>query len=210
MGLLHPLRLMALLLWAVGLVSANRKLVTILKTSPAYSGLTDYQRFCGVDNNWSVAYTSECENMQCLCTSPQTMSMAADECMLTMEGWNGKYVGLYSADVYNGIMTFFANECGTFEVQLKASASQIITYKSTPTQTNFGSGPKETGGATAGSPADNSKNNNINVNVTGGGTSNVNISDKVSEAPPSKALKWDAIIGIVAGVATVIGVIVTV
>lgn len=47
--------------------------------------------------------------------------------------------------------------------------------------------------------------------MTGGGTSNVNISDKVSEAPgPSGALKVEAIVGIVAGVATIIGVLVTV
>lgn len=66
--------------------------------------------------------------------------------------------------------------------------------------------------STTGSAGDNnSKNNNINVNVTGGGTSNVNISDKVSEAPgPSGALKVEAIVGIVAGVATIIGVLVTV
>lgn len=46
--------------------------------------------------------------------------------------------------------------------------------------------------------------------MTGGGTSNVNISDKVSEAPEgSKTLKVEAIVGIVAGVATIVGVVVT-
>ena len=60
--------------------------------------------------------------------------------------------------------------------------------------------------------ADNSRNNNLNVNVSGNGSSTISISDpKLSEAPPpSRALKVEAIVGIVAGVFTVIGVIVTV
>jgi hypothetical protein len=63
-----------------------------------------------------------------------------------------------------------------------------------------------------GSGDNNSKNNNINVNVTGGGTSNVNILDgpKENEAASSKAIKVETIVGIVAGVATVIGVMVAV
>lgn len=109
---------MASLLWTVGLVSASTKLQVILKTSPAYAGLNDFQKSCGVSDAHAAARESRCDDMACFCASPQTMSDDTDQCMLTKEGvYNVK--GIYSADTYNGVMTFFANECGTFEVQLK-------------------------------------------------------------------------------------------
>lgn len=115
---LSPLGLAASLLWTVGLVSASTKLQVILKTSPAYAGLNDFQKSCGVSDAHAAARGSRCDDMACFCASPQTMSDDTDQCMLTKEGvYNVK--GIYSADTYNGVMTFFANECGTFEVQLK-------------------------------------------------------------------------------------------
>lgn len=115
---LSPLGLVASLLWTVGLVSASTKLQVILKTSPAYAGLNDFQKSCGVSDAHAVARGSRCDDMACFCASPQTMSDDTDQCMLTKEGvYNVK--GIYSTDTYNGVMTFFANECGTFEVQLK-------------------------------------------------------------------------------------------
>lgn len=115
---LSPLGLVASLVWTVGLVSASTKLQVILKTSPAYAGLNDFQKSCGVSDAHAAGRASRCDNMACFCASPQTMSDDTDQCMLTNEGvYNVK--GIYSADTYNGVMTFFANECGTFEVQLK-------------------------------------------------------------------------------------------
>jgi hypothetical protein len=164
MGPLNPLGVATLLLLWISLVSAGTELQVIFKTSPAYAGLNDHQRRCSVSDVHSASRASRCDDRECFCASPQTMSDDTDDCMITLEGtYNVK--GIYSADTYNGVMTFFANECGTFEVQLKVlspkaaarrgtmtdgeqeMATQSVTYKTNPTQTNFGSGAKATGGA---------------------------------------------------------------
>lgn len=110
----------ALLLW-IGLVAAGTELQLIFKSSPAFTALNDNQRRCSASDVHSASRASNCRDKNCFCASPQTMSDDTDDCMLTLGGtYNVK--DIYTADTYNGVMTFFANECGTFEVQLKVGA----------------------------------------------------------------------------------------
>ncbi|KAL2125723.1 hypothetical protein VTJ04DRAFT_2088 [Mycothermus thermophilus] len=67
---------------------------------------------------------STCKDKVCFCADPQWISDETDRCMLAL----GTIDGMYSADTYNGIMAFFANECGTFQAQFKSVASQSIVY----------------------------------------------------------------------------------
>lgn len=119
MGPLRQLGLMALLLWAVGLVSAGTKLQAILKTSPAYSRLAGSQKSCSAESTSSVARKSDCEDMQCFCANPQAMSDSTDQCMLAYEGRFDAEPGYLAVDTYNRIMRFFAGECGTFTPIMK-------------------------------------------------------------------------------------------
>jgi len=102
----------------VGLVAARSTLQVIFKNADAFQNLNEDQQKCGATSYDAAPYESQCEKKECFCANPQFMSDKTDECLIYYEGFTSQK-GIYNIDVYNGIMTFFANECGTFEVQSK-------------------------------------------------------------------------------------------
>ena len=93
-----------------------------MKATEAYKHLNANQQQCVAGNILSVSRTTNCDDKNCLCANPQEISDLTDRCMVYFGDWTNQFKGIYSIDTYNGVMTFFANECGgTFEPQFKVS-----------------------------------------------------------------------------------------
>ncbi|KAK3303859.1 uncharacterized protein B0T15DRAFT_286211 [Chaetomium strumarium] len=179
-------------------VLASSEMGVIFSNTEGYKQLNSNQRLCAVADVRSPCYLSRCSNKNCFCASPQFMSDETDSCMIALDPFND---GMYSVDTYNGIMAFFGNECGTFNVQFKQVASESIVYTTVFTQTaptdtaghvvpTPGSGRSSAGSSETPNPDGNGGENNGKQNFAGN-------------------LSVEAIVGIVAGAATVIGTIIT-
>ncbi|KAK4183278.1 hypothetical protein QBC35DRAFT_456441 [Podospora australis] len=123
------------------------------------------------------------------------MSDHTEECMLR-NGASIFYDGMHSVDTYNGIMGFFANECGTFKPQFKEIVSQTIEY--TVRYTFTASIPTATGNS---------------IIPTSGPSSNQAGSFPDTPEGDNTAkdgLKLGEILGIAASIATVVGLVVTI
>lgn len=100
--------------------STLRKMFT---SSEAFGLLPFPQQECSAGDSLhgAVASSSPCKIKDCFCADPQFISDATERCTINLHEFNGleKYKNMYTAETYNGIMSFFANECGTFKVQTK-------------------------------------------------------------------------------------------
>jgi hypothetical protein len=115
---LSPARVALILLWTIT-ASANPQLRSVFRSAAAYNGLGADQRKCAVDDTYAAVYKSPCKDKDCFCASPQFISDTADACLLFYSDFLTPKPEIYSTDNYNGIMMFFGNECGTFQVQTK-------------------------------------------------------------------------------------------
>jgi len=114
--------LVLLLLLIVPVVLADIFVRNIFIAASDYKTLTIQQQICAAEDALrSVTVESPCKDKECFCADPQSMSDATDWCTITLHEFNGvrKYYGMHTAETYNGIMSFFASECGTFEVKFK-------------------------------------------------------------------------------------------
>jgi len=116
------LLLTSLLLLCITTTVRANDLQVIMKATEAYKHLNANQQQCVAGNILSVSRTTNCDDKNCLCANPQEISDLTDRCMVYFGDWTNQFKGIYSIDTYNGVMTFFANECGgTFEPQFKVS-----------------------------------------------------------------------------------------
>ncbi|KAK4120478.1 hypothetical protein N657DRAFT_155160 [Parathielavia appendiculata] len=115
--------------------SVSSKLTPIFRAAEAYKGLSADQKMCAVDDTYSAAYKTRCDDKACFCANPQFISDTVDQCLIFYADFLVARPEVYSTENYNSIMMFFGNECGTFQVQTKTVATQSITYTSTLVQT---------------------------------------------------------------------------
>lgn len=118
MIVLSPGGLALFLLWTIT-ASANPQLRPVFRAAEAYNGLSSDQRKCAVDDTYAAVYKSPFKDKECFCASPQYMSDTVNECLVFYSDFLVPKPEVYSAENYNGIMMFFGNECGTFQVQTK-------------------------------------------------------------------------------------------
>ena len=102
-------------LCCIATVIARSEMTVIFKNTEGFKSLNENQQQCGITTVSSVCWMSTCKDKDCFRADPQFMSDTADECLVAL----GSMDGMYSVDTYNGIMAFFGNECGTFQVQFK-------------------------------------------------------------------------------------------
>jgi hypothetical protein len=112
------MQVLVLLCFTTGALGRS-EMCTIFKSAEAYNRLTNNQKSCAAGTISSVGWMSTCKDKVCFSADPQWISDETDRCMLAL----GTIDGMYSADTYNGIMAFFANECGTFQAQFKVIPS---------------------------------------------------------------------------------------
>ncbi|KAJ4307259.1 hypothetical protein N0V88_000641 [Collariella sp. IMI 366227] len=181
MIILNPAGLALIFLWTIT-ASANPQLRPVFRAAAAYNGLSSDQRKCAVDETYSAVYKSACKDKDCFCASPQFMSDTADACLLFYSDFLTPRPEVYSTENYNGIMMFFGNECGTFEVQTKSVATQSITYTAQLVQTKTQlPGPATTPTGAASSPTDAADSGSSNSG-TGSNTQNTQGGDQTQKS----------------------------
>ncbi|KAK0727486.1 hypothetical protein B0T26DRAFT_868773 [Lasiosphaeria miniovina] len=187
-------------------VHALASLAVIFESSTAWPALAAAPRAC-TTGGWSAAVKSPCGDKECFCADAQFMADTTDECLSIRVSNIGDKTA-FSVQNYNAIMAFWGGECG-FKPQFKEAMTQKVTYtktystavQTTPAankQTTTTSGAQGGAGLTTTTDAtstatDTPSSSGGGGNGGGGGNSDLSIG---------------GIIGIVAGVATVISTIV--
>ncbi|KAM7193080.1 hypothetical protein V8F20_008596 [Naviculisporaceae sp. PSN 640] len=135
-----PMSLLAvfLLSFHIRAARADYSLVVLLQSSPAWDTLTPRHKICSTGAGSPARRFSNCASKDCFCDKPKEIDEKLMECVTS---WSLAIED--PLDAYNGAMSFYASECGTFVFQRKEYLTREVIYQNaapTPAPSPAGGG----------------------------------------------------------------------